>query len=73
MFKNETEQVNQHILGCEEMLKESLNRINMTLKIDRTEKFYIINVYNDKYLARQFYDVSSVLGFINGIEYAKGL
>lgn len=74
MFKKEIEKTNQHILTCEEMLKEALSRINMTLKIDTTEKYYKINVYNDKkYLVTQFYDVSSVLGFVHGAEYANSI
>jgi len=75
MFKKEVENTNNHISACEELLKDALKRVNLTLKIDRTGKHYIINVYNDKkyQIGTQFFDVSSVLGFIYGIEYAKSI
>lgn len=71
-ISKEITNANNHIKACEDLMKESLKYIDMKVEIDTTEKFYKINIYNKKkFLVRYFYDVSTVLGFVTGVEYAN--
>ena len=67
----------QHIEGCKELLKEAVAKIDFQIEFKKlqftdSKKIYIeIQLRKDRYLIYKSYNVSQILGFIDGIKEAK--